>query len=1145
MKTQITPLKDGKRFLPVLLLAAFAVLAVPTHGEITIYNQNNPPDGEALPGGGWGTYRGFSVRFDDTALSTAYTPPDEVPTPATVYLTDLVLRHPGTQGAGSTAPGDWTNARLKVYTTQTPGTASYIGDSLNTNDMSQAGAERNVTFSFASLPINTGTTYYFYFANSEGNLPIGEITWTSGRLRVSNDPSHTYGSGNLINASWGNQDVAFDAVFAATFSSSPPSTDEIFWTADTDKVWDLDSTVNWRLSDNTPTVFLNGNFVTFDDSAASGEVQISGSPINPGSVEFANDTLAYEISGDGWGGPGTLEKTGAADVTLLINATYAGATQVDAGVLRVGDGGSQGTLGAGAVEIAPGATLEIARDGVYSFSNSLAGSGTLEISGPGTTVMAAGRSFDGATNVSGGVLRLAGGYDGDVTVGDGGAIATGTMISPGIAGVSTLALAEGSRSQFRVGISGPSDRLEVTETDGLVIQGTHSVDLIPTEEWLVGDMFDLFEYWGQPVGDLADLQIGRAPHGTYTIEDDMFGFIYVRIDALDTLVWSGSAGTTWDLDNTVNWTLLSDSSPAPYFEYDSVLFDDSAVDGTVELDATFLPREIHFNNDTQAFSFTGGSVDGSAAVVKEGAGPVVWASGNSTTGGTTVSQGTFTIGNGGPEGDIGFGPVVVEDGAVLGFNLDDSQLRDYSAQAKMRNVSGGGGIVVDGGFTLFNYTGGGLAFDSPGTWAGFFGDLMVKGESEFRTIRNGATAMGTGTIVLGDATTSGHLAQIEGNWTWTNAIDLVGPANEIRNRSGGAARLLKIQGAISGSGGLVFSDTAETMTNIQTGFILTGDNTLDGTVTIAAGTPVRVGGVPGNTDASQGGAGTGGSLGAATVINNGTLTFSRSDSHTVSSDISGDGVVFIGLSSGNTDQEMTYSGTATHTGGTTVRAGTLTIDATGSIGGPSVTVADGATLAVDGTSIADTATLNLGATALVDVSGTEVVEALFIDEVQVAAGTWGGTGSGATNIDDTRFTGTGMLSVTSGPAAGTPYDTWAAEFAWDDPADSAPEADPDGDGFSNYAEFLFGTSPLEPTGSLKSQATDVNGNLVLRWLERTDIAETYVFQQSATLESGSWTPAAASPADDPDQDGVPTDYVRRRVVIAPSESKLFFRVAVE
>lgn len=205
-----------------LLLSAFLFAAVPAYGAITIYNQNNPPDATNLPSGGWGTYRGFSVTFNDVALSTDYTAPDAAPTPATVYLTGLTFRHAGNQGAGSTpTSGDWTTAMVKVYTTQTPTTASYIGDSLQTNDLSQTGAERNVTYTFNNFQMTSSQQYFFYFANTAGNEQIGDVTWAAGRLRVSNNSGHTYSSGNLVNQTWGNQDTAFDAVFAASFSSIP------------------------------------------------------------------------------------------------------------------------------------------------------------------------------------------------------------------------------------------------------------------------------------------------------------------------------------------------------------------------------------------------------------------------------------------------------------------------------------------------------------------------------------------------------------------------------------------------------------------------------------------------------------------------------------------------------------------------------------------------------------------------------------------------------------------------------------------------------------------------------------------------------------------------------------------------------------
>ena len=96
--------------------------------------------------------------------------------------------------------------------------------------------------------------------------------------------------------------------------------------------------------------------------------------------------------------------------------------------------------------------------------------------------------------------------------------------------------------------------------------------------------------------------------------------------------------------------------------------------------------------------------------------------------------------------------------------------------------------------------------------------------SEFQTIRNGRTAMGTALVVLGDATTSGKLSQIEGNWTWTNNIKLVGSANEIINNSSttNVDRWNKLQGVLSGSGNVTFKDSTGAMNNGNFGFILTG-----------------------------------------------------------------------------------------------------------------------------------------------------------------------------------------------------------------------------------------------------------------------------------------------------------------------------------
>ncbi len=138
---------------------------------------------------------------------------------------------------------------------------------------------------------------------------------------------------------------------------------------------------------------------------------------------------------------------------------------------------------------------------------------------------------------------------------------------------------------------------------------------------------------------------------------------------------------------------------------------------------------------------------------------------------------------------------------------------------------------------------------------------------------------------------------------------------------------------------------------------------------------------------------------------------------------------------------QTFSGTASYTGDTTINDGTLELSATSDL-------ADTSTVSID------------GATSILKLADgvTDTVNALWLDGTQVEAGTYGATGSGADNIDDVHFTGTGVLDVTTGPAAGTDYDTWAALYAPADLTDMT--GDNDNDGLTNQQEYAYGLNPV-------------------------------------------------------------------------------------
>jgi autotransporter-associated beta strand protein len=333
-------------------------------------------------------------------------------------------------------------------------------------------------------------------------------------------------------------------------------------------------------------------------------------------------------------------------------------------------------------------------------------------------------------------------------------------------------------------------------------------------------------------------------------------------------------------------------------------------------------------------------------------------------------------------------------------------------------VRNGGTLKMQNANAGSNFTGGN---------ASMTGSYTVDAGGKLQGFRNGSAAFGTGGIILN----GGTLAQEQGNWTWTNNITLsTATTSTLESQSPNTGtRALKIQGTISGSGNLGFSDTTGGM-GLDTGFIFTGANTMSGTVTIGTGLKLRVGGVTGSDSSLN--AGTGGSLGTASVVNDGTLTFSHSDAWSVANIISGTGAVRVGSTgiSGSGTQSLTLSSTNTYTGGTTVNAGTLIL------GHATDTLADSGALAISG-GICDIGSNNdtVGAVSLTGGTLTGATGVLSGSAFSVSAGTvsaiLGGTGNLTKNTAGTvtlsranTYTGTtlvleGALVVNGSIASGS------------------------------------------------------------------------------------------------------------------------------
>jgi len=122
---------------------------------------------------------------------------------------------------------------------------------------------------------------------------------------------------------------------------------------------------------------------------------------------------------------------------------------------------------------------------------------------------------------------------------------------------------------------------------------------------------------------------------------------------------------------------------------------------------------------------------------------------------------------------------------------------------------------------------------------------------------------------------------------------------------------------------------------------------------------------------------------------------------------------------------------ATDGGLTKLGAGSLTLSATNTYNG-NTTISNG-TLIISAAYLADTSDVNIatGGKLQMNFAGSDTVNALKFDGVAQANGTYGATGSGAANIDDIHFAGTGVLQVgEAGPTLDVTHSGNTLTFNW-------------------------------------------------------------------------------------------------------------------
>lgn len=899
-----------------------------------------------------------------------------------------------------------------------------------------------------------------------------------------------------------------------------------------------------------------------------GTVNNIGTTDNPGGNDLSNrwghwggGTTVYNLSAGSlnltgaplylsWDSAATLNVSGSGVANLRgVDMGYGGRTQTSTinltgGQLNIGAAGivtggtankiinlGAGTLGATAswssavpMNITAAHPLNTGAFDV-SLAGALTGTGSITKTGTGTLSLAGTNTYTGPTNINTGTLQVGGTTGGTVNIASGATIRAGTVAQTGTGTVSSLNLANGSSSAFRIGTA--ADGLAVSAVNGLTTGATHTINIEGSTGTAPGT-YPLFNYEGTVSGSgTGAFVIGSMPHMQASLVNNPGNTsIDLVVASVDSLVWTGANGSDWNLNNATNWALASNSNTAPYFQTDLVLFNDNATTGNVVVSGTITPGDVMFNNSSLAYTLSGSGLGGTTSLIKQGTAKVTLLNNNTYSGTTGVAAGILQVGNG-TSGSISPLSTVI-------ISPDAEFILHPSANGNFSNA-----LLNEGTFRLA----GSVNTNLNGTWgAPNTGDVIVDstGITSFTTAK--ADWSGDLTVNAGTLRTTGF------------SISSLGQGNNSRTLTfNGATTVLSMQqNNIFGGGGTAYTGIPVVVLNgatmVSNAYNVLGDVTLNGAkitgasadgsdsyrgfemrgqITVAGSAPSLIE----TTTAHEN------HLDAATQFLVGDVTSSTATDLLVTApfrDASPDngsiaaGMVKLGAGT------MEITGSNTYTGTTTIVEGTLKV--MNSLTSSAITVAADATLAGSGSTTGSVTvdaggTISPGASAGTFSVGTDlVISGIYKAELDGGSGDMVDAGgnldisSATLNIsvlpggatapayilaEYGTLTGAAFATVSGVPAGYTlvynhgansnqialvnptanPYLTWATSPPYNlSGGNELPGVDADKDGIPNAIEFVIGGNPANANDSDKLPTAAISGGNFVFTFRRTDLS---------------------------------------------------------
>ncbi len=830
------------------------------------------------------------------------------------------------------------------------------------------------------------------------NTLSGTLTLSNGALQVGNGgTAGTLGTATVTN----NASLIFNRSDALTVANAISGSGSLTQSGS-------GSTILTGANTYGGTTTISGGTLEIGSGGTTGTLG-SGTVTNNSALIFNRSdtiTVANAISGTG-------SLTKISNGTLILTGTNSyGTTTISAGTLQIGSAGTSGSLGSGAVT--NNAALVFNRSDAVTAANAISGTGSLTKLGSSSLTLTGTNTYTGTTTVSNGTLTIGstGSLHADsalsvasgatLSVLNGGRVngasaisgtltgsgslaavtlSNGSTLAVGAAGLGTLTLdslifgqSSTDTSTLTYGISGVSGSAQFTsalQVNGeiTVNSGSQGVTFAlgnslatlaggTVEEPLV---YDLITYTGSQLTDISAFTFSGTTgarqnvalaNGTKTVQ---------LVVSAAFPIWKGS---TADWSDATAWKLNSTSADTAFLSNDTVLLDDTASSGVVNLTANVAPLSITFANSTVNYSVgsEGGFGLTSGSIIKSGTASVTLTGSNSFAGGTSLSAGRIRIGS---DTALGSGLITVSGGALSSDGSTDRSLSNalaLSGSVTMGDATDSGKLSFSGAVSIAPATSLNLLVDTTLSGA-LSGGVLTKSGNGVLTLstsnsntgfildsgrlRAGSnTALGTSTFTLGGGSLSSVSSEAR---SFTNAISLAGDAslgNAEDNGAlalsgainlGGATRTLSVLSPVTVSG--AFSNGTLIKSGLGT-LTVSGANSLGIATTISQGTlALGAAGSVSDTAAltvtSNGTLDLGGfseTTGAVTLsggtISNGTLVAALSaSSGTFTAILGGSGSL---TKSGNGTLVLTTANT--YSGTTTINEGTLQIGSGGTVG---------------------------------------------------------------------------------------------------------------------------------------------------------------------------------------------------------------------